>query len=113
MEYSEILSVFGVTQGKVEAFILYSIVGIAVGTLFYYAWKYVLVGLFPMMVFYVFAHHQSADAIKPSTLSPKEEIVQVVPSKGTNNSYDKYMEECMSLTGKKGMCDELWKQNQD
>jgi hypothetical protein len=112
MEYSEILSVFGVSQSKVEAFILYGLVTIAVGTLFYYAWKYVLIGLFPLMVFYVFAHHQPAEAIKADP-AVKEEVIQVVPLKSTGSSYDKYMDECMSLTGKKGMCDELWKQNQD
>jgi hypothetical protein len=110
MEYSDILSIFGVSQSKIEIFLMVSVVLVAVGTFFYYAWKYILVGLFPLMVFYVFTHHEPADA-KKTTTSPKEEVVEV--SKDTNPYYDKYMEECMSLTGKKGMCDELWKQNQE
>jgi hypothetical protein len=107
MNYDEILTVLGLTQVRLEAIIIFTAIALCVGTVAYHAWKILLAGGFALMILFVFAHHE--DTVAKSNDVVQEKVMEVK----VDSEHDRYVKDCMSLTGKQGLCEELWNdQNQ-
>ena len=114
MTYTEILGAIGITQANLETIIIFTVIAIGIGIIAILYWKYILAGLFALIFLYIFAHHDSG--VTNVEAKVKEPVMVEAVNKPTikeePSEYDKYMEECVSLTSKKEMCNELWKEKQ-
>jgi len=117
MNYSEILSTLGITQGRLETIIIFTVIAIGIGIVCVLYWKFLLAGVFALITIFIFSHHETPieSVVKVDTpviteanaeSPPKVAEVKVDPE------YKEFMDECKSLTGKTSMCEELWKDKQ-
>jgi hypothetical protein len=108
MNYTEILAALGISQGVLENIIIFSVIAIMVGAVAIVYLQYIVAGVFALAIIYIFAHHEPTVAkVIPETEVVSEKVVTVEPPK-VNSEHDKYVKDCMSLTGKQDMCEELW-----
>lgn len=107
MTYSEILAAIGITQGSLETIIIFAVIAIGIGIIAILYWKFILAGVFALVFLYIFAHHDYPEA---KSLEKIDAVVAPVEKK--LSAYEKHMEECISLTSKEDMCEDLWKDKQ-
>lgn len=103
MSYNEILTTLGITQGRLESIIIFTIIAIGIGIVCVMYWKFLLAGFFALVIIFVFSRHEGGvDAIAKTP----PEVVE------SENKFDRksFMEDCMSLTTRESICEELWKQ---
>ena len=101
--YDEALSMFHISQETAEIIIFLGILVIGVGYVFSNHFREIVLGVFALCILAVIVHHKK-DMVED--VDAKE-----IPAPQTDQKM--FMEDCMSLTGKKDMCDELWKERQD
>lgn len=122
MDYNQILSTIGVTQGRLETIIIFTVIAIGVGIIAVMYWKFLLAGFFALILLFVFSRSEPVE-VEEVVAKPVPYTTEVTPviefkpegDKVTNQASKAeqyYMEDCLSLTGKKTMCEELWKQRQ-
>ena len=109
MNYSEILSTLGITQGRLETIIIFTVIAIGIGIICILYWKFLLAGIFGLLILFIFAHHEPT--VAKDTMVQDSPVVSVEVPK-VDPEQDKYMKDCLSLTGKQNMCEELWNENQ-
>jgi hypothetical protein len=125
MDYNQILSTIGVTQGRLETIIIFTVIAIGIGIIAVMYWKFLMAGFFALVLLFVFSRSEPVDIeviakpvpftteVIPVTpvIELKPESDKVIPNQ-ISKSEQHYMEDCLSLTGKKTMCEDLWKQRQ-
>jgi hypothetical protein len=104
MNYNEILTALGTTQGRLESIIIFTIIAIGIGIVCVLYWKFLIAGFFALVILFVFSRHESTDINVVAKPSP--EMVE------NENKFDRksFIEDCMSLTTRESICEELWKQ---
>ena len=109
MTYTEILAALGITQGALETIIIFAVIAIMVGVVAVVYLKYIVAGIFGLSIVYIFAHHEPTIAkVTPTTEVVSQPVAAVVDSPKVESEQDKYMKDCISLTGKQNVCEELW-----
>lgn len=105
MTYNEILTTIGTTQGRLESIIIFTIIAIGIGIVCVMYWKFLLAGFFALVILFVFSRHEGTGNIDV-VAKPSPEIVE------NENKFDRksFIEDCMSLTTRESICEELWKQ---
>lgn len=116
MNYSEILSTLGITQGRLETIIIFTVIAIGIGIVCILYWKFLLAGVFALITIFIFSHHETPiDSVEVKTTVITEAHAEP-PAKVTeakvDTEYKLFMEDCVSLAGKTSMCEELWKDKQ-
>jgi hypothetical protein len=120
MDYNAILATLGITQGRLETIII----AIGIGIICVMYWKFLLAGVFALMIIFVFSRSEGtpeplnaiAKMAPPLVTdeSPPKAEVKTEPVKpviaGMSNEQKEFMEDCLSLADKKSICEELWKQ---
>ncbi len=128
MDYNTILTTLGITQGRLETIIIFTIIAIGIGIICVLYWKFLLAGFFALVIIFVFSRSEGTpeplDVIaKPAPpvvmpvvideVLPKVEVkpepVQPVVAQ-ISKEQKEFMEDCLSLADKKSICEELWKQ---
>lgn len=117
MNYSEILATLGITQGRLETIIIFTVIAIGIGIVCVLYWKFLLAGVFALITIFIFSHHETpiesvaevkTPVITEANAEPPAKPVEVK----VDPEYKRFMEECVSLAGKTDMCEELWKDKQ-
>ena len=116
MNYSEILSTLGITQGRLETIIIFTVIAIGIGIICVLYWKFLLAGVFALITIFVFSHHETSitESVKietPVIAEANAEPPKVAEVK-VDSEYKQFMDDCLSLTGKTSMCEDLWKDKQ-
>lgn len=125
MDYNAILATLGITQGRLETIIIFTVIAIGIGIICVLYWKFLLAGVFALMIIFVFSRSEGTPeplnaiakmappVVIDETLAPKVEVkpepVQPVIA-GMSREQKEFMEDCLSLADKKSICEELWKQ---
>lgn len=124
MDYNAILATLGITQGRLETIIIFTIIAIGIGIICVLYWKFLLAGVFALMIIFVFSRSEGTpeplNAIakmapvvvideSPPKAEVKPEPVKPVVA-GMSSEQKEFMEDCLSLADKKSICEELWKQ---
>jgi hypothetical protein len=124
MDYNQILTTLGITQGRLETIIIFTVIAIGIGIIAVLYWKFLLAGFFALVIIFVFSRSEgtpepldviakTAPPVVIEELEPKIEIkpepVQTVVSQ-VNKEQKEFMEDCLSLADKKSICEDLWKQ---
>jgi hypothetical protein len=134
MDYNQILTTLGITQGKLETIIIFTVIAIGIGIIAVLYWKFLLAGFFALVIIFVFSRHEpdieviakpapiptviedpktvvevKPEPVKPQPLKPEPVIVE---SKQISKAEQEFMEDCLSLADKKSICEDLWKQRQ-
>lgn len=120
MNYSEILATLGITQGRLETIIIFTVIAIGIGIICVLYWRFLLAGIFALITIFIFSHHETPieSVVKVDTPVITEAVAetQAPPTKApevkVDPEYKEFMDECKSLTGKSSMCEELWKDKQ-
>jgi hypothetical protein len=104
MTYNEILTTIGTTQGRLESIIIFTVIAIGIGIVCVMYWKFLIAGFFALIILFVFSRHEGA--VIDVVAKPSPEIVE------NENKFDResFIEDCMSLTTRESICEELWKQ---
>lgn len=124
MDYNAILATLGITQGRLETIIIFTVIAIGIGLICVLYWKFLLAGVFALMIIFVFSRSEGtpeplnaiAKMAPPVVIdeSPPKAEVKTEPVKpviaGMSNEQKEFMEDCLSLADKKSICEELWKQ---
>jgi hypothetical protein len=125
MDYNTILSTLGITQGRLETIIIFTVIAIGIGIIAVLYWKFLLAGFFALVVIFVFSRHEPDIAVvakSPPTPVIVEELntpppvaevkpeVKPVESKQISKAEQEFMDDCLSLADKKSICEDLWKQ---
>lgn len=125
MDYNTILSTLGITQGRLETIIIFTIIAIGIGIVCVLYWKFLLAGFFALVIIFVFSRSEGtpeplnviAKTAPPVVVideAPPKAEVKPEPVKpviaGMSNEQKEFMEDCLSLADKKSICEELWKQ---
>lgn len=124
MDYNTILSTLGITQGRLETIIIFTVIAIGIGLICVLYWKFLLAGFFALVIIFVFSRSEGTPEplnviAKTAPLIVVDEsppIVEVKPEPvkplvaGMSNEQKEFMEDCLSLADKKSICEELWKQ---
>ena len=125
MDYNQILSTLGITQGRLETIIIFTIIAIGIGIVCVLYWKFLLAGFFALVIIFVFSRSEGTpeplnviaktappvviDETPPPKVEVKPEPVQPVVAQMSREQKE-FMEDCLSLADKKSICEELWKQ---
>ena len=104
MSYNEILTTLGITQGRLESIIIFTIIAIGIGIVCVMYWKFLLAGFFALIIVFVFSRHEGSGVDAVAKTPP--EVIE------NENKFDRksFIEDCMSLTTRESICEELWKQ---
>jgi len=125
MDYNTILSTLGITQGRLETIIIFTVIAIGIGLICVLYWKFLLAGFFALVIIFVFSRSEGTPeplnviaktappVVIDETPTPKVEVkpepVQPVVAQMSREQKE-FMEDCLSLADKKSICEELWKQ---
>jgi len=123
MDYNTILSTLGITQGRLETIIIFTVIAIGIGLICVLYWKFLLAGFFALVIIFVFSRSEGSPEVlnviaktaPPVVIdeTPKVEVkpepVQPVVAQ-ISKEQKEFMEDCLSLADKKSICEELWKQ---
>jgi hypothetical protein len=129
MDYNQILTTLGITQGRLETIIIFTVIAIGIGIIAVLYWKFLLAGFFALVIIFVFSRHEpdievvakpapiptvieepkTVIEVKPEPLKPEPVVVE---SKQISKAEQEFMDDCLSLADKKSICEELWKQRQ-
>jgi hypothetical protein len=127
MDYNQILTTLGITQGRLETIIIFTVIAIGIGIIAVMYWKFLLAGFFALIIIFVFSRHEpDIDVIaKPAPIPTVIEehnktdktVIEVKPqpfmeSKQISKAEQEFMDDCLSLADKKSICEDLWKQRQ-
>jgi hypothetical protein len=124
MDYNQILTTLGITQGRLETIIIFTVIAIGIGIIAVLYWKFLLAGFFALVIIFVFSRHEpdieviAKPAPIPTVIEEPKTVIEVKPepiiveSKQISKAEQEFMEDCLSLAGKKSMCEDLWKQRQ-
>jgi hypothetical protein len=127
MDYNTILTTLGITQGRLETIIIFTVIAIGIGIIAVLYWKFLLAGFFALVIIFVFSRHEPDIEViaKPAPIPTVIEepnktdntVIEVKPepvveSKQISKAEQEFMEDCLSLADKKSICEELWKQRQ-
>jgi len=127
MDYNTILTTLGITQGRLETIIIFTVIAIGIGIIAVLYWKFLLAGFFALVIIFVFSRHEPDIEViaKPAPIPTVIEepnktdntVIEVKPepvveSKQISKSEQEFMEDCLSLADKKSICEDLWKQRQ-
>ena len=121
MDYNTILSTLGITQGRLETIIIFTIIAIGIGIICVLYWKFLLAGFFALVIIFVFSRHEgspeplnvvakTAPPVVIDEVLPKAEVKADPVIAGMSNEQKEFMDDCMSLTNKTSVCEDLWKQ---
>jgi hypothetical protein len=121
MDYNTILSTLGITQGRLETIIIFTIIAIGIGIICVLYWKFLLAGFFALVVIFVFSRHEGSPEplnvvakTAPPPVVVEENLPKIEPAKpvvaSISNEQKEFMEDCVSLTNKTSVCEDLWKQ---
>ena len=125
MDYNTILSTLGITQGRLETIIIFTVIAIGIGLICVLYWKFLLAGFFALVIIFVFSRSDGTpeplnviaktappvviDETPPPKVEVKPEPVKPVVAQ-ISREQKEFMEDCLSLADKKSICEELWKQ---
>ena len=125
MDYNHILTTLGITQGRLETIIIFTVIAIGIGIIAVLYWKFLLAGFFALVIVFVFSRSEGTpeplsviaktappvvvDETPPVKVEVKPEPVQPVVAQ-ISKEQKEFMEDCLSLADKKSICEELWKQ---
>jgi hypothetical protein len=129
MDYNQILTTLGITQGRLETIIIFTVIAIGIGIIAVLYWKFLLAGFFALVIIFVFSRHEpdieviakpaplptvieepkTVFEVKPTPIKPEPIIVE---SKQISKAEQEFMDDCLSLADKKSICEDLWKQRQ-
>jgi hypothetical protein len=123
MDYNTILATLGITQGRLETIIIFTIIAIGIGIICVMYWKFLLAGFFALIIIFVFSRSEgtpeslnvvakTAPVIvdeSPPKVEVKPEPVKPIVAE-ISKEQKEFMEDCMSLTNKTSVCEDLWKQ---
>lgn len=129
MDYNQILTTLGITQGRLETIIIFTVIAIGIGLICVLYWKFLMAGFFALVLIFVFSRHEPDIAVvaktSPAVVEDKTETkvvevepvtqvkpVETVESKQISKAEQEFMEDCLSLADKKSICEDLWKQRQ-
>ena len=98
MNYDKILSILGLSQTQTETMVAISMIMIAVGFIIVFFWKYIIAGALILSVLSVFMH---------GTVASNESDPVVAVSKKDSKHNNTYMDDCVALTGKSDVCEEV------
>lgn len=125
MDYNQILTTLGITQGRLETIIIFTVIAIGIGIIAVMYWKFLLAGFFALIIVFVFSRSESTDMqviAKPAPIptvieEPNKTVIEVKPetvveSKQISKAEQEFMDDCLSLADKKSICEDLWKQRQ-
>ena len=123
MDYNQILTTLGITQGRLETIIIFTVIAIGIGIIAVLYWKFLLAGFFALVIIFVFSRHEpdieviAKPAPIPTVIEEPKTVIEVKPepvveSKQISKAEQEFMEDCLSLADKKSICEELWKQRQ-
>jgi hypothetical protein len=128
MDYNHILTTLGITQGRLETIIIFTVIAIGIGIIAVLYWKFLLAGFFALVIIFVFSRHepdieviakpapivapviveeQKIPTVTVTDLKPEKVVVE---TKTISKAEQEFMEDCLSLADKKSICEELWKQ---
>jgi hypothetical protein len=121
MDYNTILSTLGITQGRLETIIIFTVIAIGIGIICVLYWKFLLAGFFALVIIFVFSRSEgtpeplnvvakTAPPVVIDEVLPKAEVKVDPVIAGMSNEQKEFMDDCMSLTNKTSVCEELWKQ---
>lgn len=122
MDYNTILSTLGITQGRLETIIIFTVIAIGIGIICVLYWKFLLAGFFALVIIFVFSRSEGtpeplnaiAKTAPPGVVIdetlPKAEVKTDPVIAGMSREQKEFMEDCLSLADKKSICEELWKQ---
>jgi len=124
MDYNTILSTLGITQGRLETIIIFTIIAIGIGIVCVLYWKFLLAGFFALVIIFVFSRSEGTpeplnviaktappvvvDEVLPKAEVKPEPVKPIVAE--MSREQKEFMEDCLSLADKKSICEELWKQ---
>jgi hypothetical protein len=121
MDYDTILTTLGITQGRLETIIIFTIIAIGIGIICVLYWKFLLAGFFALVIIFVFSRHKAPEVTaktappvvvvdeSPPKVEVKPEPVKPIVAE-ISREQKEFMEDCLSLADKKSICEELWKQ---
>ena len=127
MDYNQILTTLGITQGRLETIIIFTVIAIGIGIIAVMYWKFLLAGFFALVIIFVFSRHEPDIEViaKPAPIPTVIEepnktdktVIEVKPqpvveSKQISKAEQEFMDDCLSLADKKSICEDLWKQRQ-
>ena len=120
MDYNEILTTLGITQGRLETIIIFTVIAIGIGLIAVLYWKFLMAGFFALVLIFVFSRHETSIAKSPSVTPPviveespvKQVEVKPVEPVRISKEEKEFMDDCLSLADKKTICEDLWKQRQ-
>jgi uncharacterized membrane protein YhiD involved in acid resistance len=110
MDYNEILTTLGITQGRLETIIIFTTIAIGIGLIAVLYWKFLMAGFFALVLIFVFSRHEPSVA-KTKTETVIEQSVKSV-ERAISSEEREFMDDCLSLADKKDICEDLWKQRQ-
>lgn len=117
MDYNQILTTLGITQGRLETIIIFTVIAIGIGLICVLYWKFLMAGFFALVLIFVFSRHEpdiavvaKSPAVQEINTSPPVVEVKPTESKQISKAEQEFMEDCLSLADKKSICEELWKQ---
>ena len=124
MDYNAILSTLGITQGRLETIIIFTVIAIGIGIICVLYWKFLLAGFFALVIIFVFSRSEGtpeplnvvAKTAPPVVIDEPLPKVEVKPEPvkpivaEMSREQKEFMEDCLSLADKKSICEELWKQ---
>ncbi len=124
MDYNTILSTLGITQGRLETIIIFTVIAIGIGIVCVLYWKFLLAGFFALVIIFVFSRSEGSpevlnviaktappvviDEVLPKAEVKPEPVKPVVAQ--MSKEQKEFMDDCMSLTNKTSVCEDLWKQ---
>jgi hypothetical protein len=123
MDYNTILTTLGITQGRLETIIIFTVIAIGIGIIAVLYWKFLLAGFFALVIIFVFSRHEpdieviAKPAPIPTVIEDPKTVIEVKPepvveSKQISKAEQEFMDDCLSLADKKSICEDLWKQRQ-
>jgi hypothetical protein len=128
MDYNQILTTLGITQGRLETIIIFTVIAIGIGIIAVLYWKFLLAGFFALVIIFVFSRHEPDIEViaKPAPIptvieEPNKTVIEIKPepvksepiiveSKQISKAEQEFMDDCLSLADKKSICEDLWKQ---
>jgi hypothetical protein len=96
--YEQMLAYLNVSQTTLEHIILLVVAVLIVGTILVAYWQYLIAGAVACFCFVVFTHGTTSMA--GNMITEKSERLE-------------YMEDCISLTHKPKLCEQMWKEQNE
>jgi hypothetical protein len=111
MDYNQILTTLGITQGKLENIIIFTVIALGIGIVCVLYWKFLLAGFFALVILFVFSQTERNIEVVAKPVNSLTEVSQDDNIK-INIHFDEkvFMEDCLSLANKRSICEDLWKQ---